>query len=111
MLNKILKITAAAAFMVALAVNIDMMINDPFVGMSTEAIATDTDSSDTTCNNCQYRNADVFCIRITTCCTTTNGVTKCKLGMCTGNRLKCKTGTGTCSSTDCCTPCEGEEPV
>ncbi len=44
MLNKILKITAAAAFMVALAVNIDMMINDPFVGMSTEAIATDTDS-------------------------------------------------------------------
>ena len=42
MLNKILKITAAAAFMVALAVNIDMMINDPFVGMSTEAIATDT---------------------------------------------------------------------
>jgi len=47
MLNKILKITAAAAFMVALAVNIDMMINDPFVGMSTEAIATDTDSGTT----------------------------------------------------------------
>ncbi len=47
MLNKILKITAAAAFMVALAVNIDMMINDPFVGMSTDAIATDTDSGTT----------------------------------------------------------------
>ena len=48
MLNKILKITAAAAFMVALAINIDMTLNDPFAGMSTEAIATDTDSSDTT---------------------------------------------------------------
>ena len=36
--------------MIALAVNIDMMINDPFVGMSTEAIATDTDSGTTGTN-------------------------------------------------------------
>ncbi len=47
MLNKILKNTAAAVFMVALAININMTLNNPFAGMSTEAIATDTDSSDT----------------------------------------------------------------
>ena len=48
MLNKILKITAAAAFMVALAINIDMTLNDPFAGMSAEAIATGTTGGDET---------------------------------------------------------------
>ena len=44
-LSKILKIVAVVAFLTALAVNIQITLTDPFVGMSEEAIATGTGSS------------------------------------------------------------------
>ena len=55
-LSKILKIVAAVAFLTALAVNIQVTLTDPFVGISEEAIATGTDTTTTQntsgCNNC-----------------------------------------------------------
>lgn len=41
-MNKVLKYLAAAIFIIALAINVKVTLDDPFAGISTNAIATGT---------------------------------------------------------------------